>query len=188
MYEIKFLSSKDFDNLPVEVTRGSDISDSLGFYNPYLERAYIRWTAYPELNKYLLDHEFEHMLEGDATDVDENGIRHKKFFKEILAPLVSGFNLETGKFSPLGILGDTSRKEEQAPQPTFQEQAQQPSFFNPFYSSLAGNQPTFGTGVSKSELPESTQGGLNAGISSIGQPNPFRDRFKYGAPAGRLSF
>ena len=78
VYDIKFLSTEDFDHLPTRETNGSDISDSLGFYNPFTNRVFIRHTAWPELNRYLLDHEFDHLLEENPTDADENGIRHKK--------------------------------------------------------------------------------------------------------------
>ena len=94
VYEIKFLGSKDFDKLPKSETAGSDISDSMGFYNPHTNRVFIRHTAIPELDKYLLEHEFDHLLEKEATDEDENGIRHKKKggFGQFLRVLVNPTN------------------------------------------------------------------------------------------------
>ena len=220
MYEIKFLSNKDFDRLPKEVTRGSDISDSLGFYNPHLSRAYIRYTAYPELNKYLLNHEFEHMLEGDATDVDENGIRHKKFFKEIFLPIITGglvsggtrggvFNLgrEQDKFDPLGFLGplsgafqgrgrteDAKRAQEQQAELESQRASQfeeQNRFFQNFLRTqpVSSGQSQFG-GNPPAGDQISSLGGLNQPLNQGGN-NPFAqqdDRFRYGAPVGRLRF
>jgi len=91
MYTIKVLSDKEFDNLPQTVTRGSDISDSLGFANPFRGEAFVRYTGHPELQKYLIDHEFEELVEGHEGHEDENGIRHKKFRQVIggLAPIVA---------------------------------------------------------------------------------------------------
>src|SRR5690242_19689353 len=84
-YSIKILSNKEFDALPPSVTRGSDISDSLGFADPATNSAYIRHTAWPELNSYLINHELEHLLEEHKTDEDANGICHKKggFFRNL---------------------------------------------------------------------------------------------------------
>lgn len=190
VYDIKFLSGEDFENLPKSETNGSDISDSLGFYNPFTNRVFIRWTAYPELNKYLLEHEFEHLMEEKATDADENGIRHKKgkkFFKEILAPLFTGFNLETGRFSPAGILGDTSKPKEQP-------QTQSPQQFAGFGGLGYGvpgsdkSTPTFGSGQSPFSEQQSSQQGLNQGLNQQ-TLNPLQDPYKqFGAPAGRLYF
>src|SRR3990167_1882822 len=90
MYEIKVLSNQDFDSLPEEITSGSDISDSLGFADPRTGKAYVRYTAHPELNKYLINHELEELTTDEHHHEDENGIRHKKFFKEIFLPLITG--------------------------------------------------------------------------------------------------
>ena len=192
VYDIKFLSNEDFDNLPKTETNGSDISDSLGFYNPFTNRIFIRHTAYPDLNKYLLDHEFEHLLEDNPTDADENGIRHKKgkkFFKNILLPLFTGFDGETGKFSPFGILGNTSKKEEPAPvqeqpQPTFGS-----SFGNLGFGSQGGSEaPKFGTPTSPFSDQQSSQGAFNQGLNQQ-TINPLADPYKqFGAPQGRLYF
>ena len=35
MHTIKILSNEEFDNLPTSETNGSDISQSLGFANPF---------------------------------------------------------------------------------------------------------------------------------------------------------
>src|SRR3990167_10772666 len=85
MYEIKVLSNQDFDSLPEEITRGSDISDSLGFADPSTGKAYVRYTAHPELNKYLINHELEELTTDEHHHEDENGIRHKKFFKSLFS-------------------------------------------------------------------------------------------------------
>lgn len=89
MYEIRVLSDEEFESLPASETRGSDISDSLGFANKFNGRAYVRQTGIHDLNKYLISHELEELESDESTHEDENGIRHKKgpkFFKQILMP------------------------------------------------------------------------------------------------------
>lgn len=93
MYEIKVLSSDEFDKLPIEETRGSRIDDSLGFGNKFTGRAFVRDSGLHDLTKYLVSHELEELMADESTHEDENGIRHKKgpkFFKDILAPLFGG--------------------------------------------------------------------------------------------------
>ena len=218
MYNIKFLSSKDFDGLPQEVTKGSQIDDSLGFYNPDLKTAYIRHTASDELNKYLLNHEFDHMLEDEATDVDENGIRHKKareifsWFAPILRPInairdedpnklvhPAAQSLTEGFFNPEVPEENEEQKkikEQQRAMAAQQEAmyAQQPSFQSMF-AQPAGNQGTQASYASGNSLPESGSSlngsSLSGGLNQQQQTNPFasdQERFKYGAPAGRLQF
>lgn len=91
MYTIKIVPSKEFDSLPQSVTRGSKIDDSLGFADPATNTAYVRHSSWPELNSYLISHEMEHLLEDRKTDMDENGICHKKagkFWEQVLAPAI----------------------------------------------------------------------------------------------------
>ena len=89
MYEIKVLSNNNFDNLPLEVTKGSNISDSLGFADKGAGKAYVRYAAHPELQKYLINHELDELEADSSTHEDENGIRHKKFFKDLFLPAIS---------------------------------------------------------------------------------------------------
>ena len=89
MYEIKVLSGHDFDSLPSTITRGSDISDSLGFADRRTGRAYVRYSAHPELQKYLINHELDELEANESTHEDGNGIRHKKFFKQLFAPFIA---------------------------------------------------------------------------------------------------
>ena len=71
-YTLKFLSSKEFDRLPYR-----DASISLGLADPRMNTAYVRHSHLSELNKYLLDHEFDHLVETVPTD-EEDGVRYKK--------------------------------------------------------------------------------------------------------------
>lgn len=88
-YKINILSSKKFDNLPTSVTKGSRIDDSLGFADPSTGEAYVRFTAIPELDQFLVNHELEELTASESSHEDENGIRHKKFFKDIFLPAIT---------------------------------------------------------------------------------------------------
>lgn len=84
-YEIKVLGSDEFDRLPYE-----GIADSLGFADVKHGRVYVRHTGSHELNRYLINHEIDHLVEQHATDEDAHGIRHKKaknFFRSFFNPL-----------------------------------------------------------------------------------------------------
>lgn len=109
MYTIKIMSSKDFDSLPMSVTRGSDISDSLGFADPVTNTAYVRHTSWPELNSYLIDHEFEHLIEDHKTDMDANGLCHKKggFFRNVMTFMDPLNTMGTRGGAPFAGTGDT---------------------------------------------------------------------------------
>lgn len=197
-YEIKFLRNEDFEALPVEVTRGANIKDSLGFYNPYIKKAYIRDTGYSEVNKYLMDHEEEHMLEEHATDEDEFGIRHKKkggfakYFDTIFNP-VTWFHPERqsgwasplmASESPFSLFG--GGEEAQSGQGAEQGLMDYSMFQGqPGSTSMGGSQGNAGYGTYGST---DSFDGINTGLNQSSQVNPFapeQERFKYGAPAGR---
>lgn len=94
MYEIKVLDSEDFDKIAKSDSRYSYVDDSnLGFSDREKGIAYVRDTHIHDLNKYLINHELEELIEARSEHEDPNGIRHKKgpkFFKDILAPFLSG--------------------------------------------------------------------------------------------------
>lgn len=79
MYTVNILSNDAFDKLPEEVTKGSDTQELMGFADPETNQAYVRYFGVPALNKYLVDHEFDHLLEEEGTDVAPNGLRYKTF-------------------------------------------------------------------------------------------------------------
>ena len=181
VYEIKFLGSDDFDELPVNETNGSDISDSLGFFNPVTNRVYIRHTGIKELDKYLLEHEFEHLLEDEATDVDENGIRHKKLFKDIFKPFVNPLNIP--------IPGLRHEKKQSQEDQMAQQQQQLMASFGNLGMGLPGSgqsQPIAGSSFSPTNPQQSGQGGLNVGLNQQ-SINPLADPYsKYGQAQGRI--
>lgn len=77
MYKIHVLNNDDFDSLPITATRGSDISQSLGFANKFTGNAFVRYTGIHDLDKYLVNHELEELTAAESTHEDGNGIRHK---------------------------------------------------------------------------------------------------------------
>jgi hypothetical protein len=110
---IHILSDEEFDNLGYEATKGSDVSNSLGFGNPDTQQAYVRYSASPELMEYLVNHESDELAELSSTHEDENGIRHKN-----LGRIFTG--IATGGLSE----GVRAIKKATAPKPSF-------SSFNP---------------------------------------------------------
>ena len=89
-YEIKILRDKEFFKVAKSDPRYSEVDETnLGFADPEKGRAYVRQTYWPDLNKGLLLHEFEHLVENDCpkgrAHQDQHGIKHKKFFKEGIA-------------------------------------------------------------------------------------------------------
>jgi hypothetical protein len=174
MYEIKVLSNQDFDNLPRSITRGSDISLSLGFADPRTGRAYVRYTGIPELEKYLINHELEE-LESEMSDhEDENGIRHSGLFGG------GGGKPKMPSFSAAPSFGS-------APKPRSTTQPRPPDA-PPIASSSPMN--AFGT----AESSGAPTGGSVAGRLGTGTLNPseglspdLKDRVK-GFYSGRLGF
>ena len=55
--KIKILDYDDFDRLPREVTRGADVSQSIGFADTERKSIYVRDTGVDLLNQYLVGHE-----------------------------------------------------------------------------------------------------------------------------------
>ena len=83
------MNDKEFFKVAESDPRYKDVDDNnLGFADPEKHKAYVRYTSWPALNKYLITHEFEHMVEGEdkCSHEDAQGIRHKKGFRDIIAP------------------------------------------------------------------------------------------------------
>lgn len=83
-YTVKILNDRDFDNLPYP-----EMSESLGVADPRTNTAYIRNTHIDEANKYLINHEVEHLIEkkgGVHSDHYKHGVYYKKS-SAILQPL-----------------------------------------------------------------------------------------------------
>ena len=68
MLSVKILSDSDFDNLPYP-----EAKISLGLADTKKGQAFVRFTASEELNKYLIEHELEHLLGEDRDEIHHGG-------------------------------------------------------------------------------------------------------------------
>ena len=166
MYEIKVLKSNDFDRLPY---RG--IEDSLGIADVKKNRVFVRDTGMHELNRYLINHEIDHLVEEHATDEDEYGIRHKKgpkLFKDIFMPMLMGGlsgDKEGAGSSFLGGIGDAfgwGKQPESSGSYQPQQQQQTSGSYSPSgsYGSPMNLFPGSGS-YSPSNVPGTAVGGAN---------------------------
>ena len=153
-YSIKVLSDKDFESLPY-----SRVSTSLGVADPEMNTAYIRYSVHSELNQYLINHEFDHLIEENPTDEFE-GVRYKDMgsvfgglgkVAQTAGPLLSLFNPGVGAATTLGgsFLGGKGAKQ-----------------------GIASGQPGYGQ-LSPNQLSEQNE--KNSPFSFL---NPFTDMFK----------
>jgi len=83
-YTIRLLEDAEFDKLPYK-----GISDSLGFADPETGDAYVRKTGVKDWDMATIQHEIDELLSKESFDTDADGIRHKKFFKQVLAPVLA---------------------------------------------------------------------------------------------------
>ena len=149
MYQVNILTSKEFEKVARSNPRYKHVDeDNLGFADPVENKAYVRHTAFPELNKYLIEHEFEHLLEAKGTDEDDMGIRHKKKkgFANILQKFYNPLNFGDPISKSVGLTDDSKgfagtsigaapSQEQGVPQLTPQEVSQ--SYQNSFGSTGA---------------------------------------------------
>lgn len=208
-YEIKVLSSDEFDEVARSDPRYEYVDDSnMGFADRDRGLAFVRDSNIHDLNKYLIEHELEELESDESTHEDPNGIRHKKFFKDLFLPAISG-----GMIKPESI-------QREAAQTTnvpgvgnvLNSQLQQQQSYNPFLSPITGglgaasflNPISGGFGISEpatSRLPESATGSGSSslfsqpnmgmspfqGIGDINLPPEVRER-QSGNYSGRLIF
>ena len=89
MYNIQILSDQDFDALPYP-----DTEVSLGIADPKTNTAYVRYTEHEDLNKYLVNHELEHLIEGQGgkhSDHYRNGVYYKAWLVPLIASVAGAF-------------------------------------------------------------------------------------------------
>src|SRR3990167_11010108 len=78
-YTVKILSPTEWERVTKSDPRYEHVTDdNMGFADPEKRVGYVRNTYFNRLNAYLMEHEFEHLLEDKGTDEDSNGIRHKR--------------------------------------------------------------------------------------------------------------
>ena len=196
MYEIKVLSNEEFDSLPVEATRGSDISESLGFANKFTGKAYVRYTVHSQLQKYLINHELEELTTDEHNHEDVNGIRHKKF-KDIIRRIFNPFSFSDPITSLMGLAPSKPEPEQQAQEQIQQEQAPSSGFYSP--QGQTGTSGSYGSPMnlfsgsgsySPGQVPDAvsgsyTPGNLGSGLADL--PEWQRQQLS-GSEGGRLVF
>lgn len=205
MYEIKVLSRDEFDEVSRSDPRYSYVDESnFGFADRLKGKAYVLDTKVHDLNKYLVTHELEEMMEEDSAHEDPNGIRHKKgpkLFKQIVAPVLGLFGGSIGKAvsSATSMFGGENNSQPEAPQMpsmpssgSFMPQNSQPVSGSYGATSPMNLFPTSGS-YSPGNVPNSVSGslggnitsGLGAGNSEL--PPELLARLK-GNYAGRIEF
>jgi hypothetical protein len=200
MYQVKILSSKEFDDVAKSSPRYKNVDeDNMGFADPVTNTAYVRHTAFPELNKYLIDHEYSHLVEEHGTDEDEMGIRHKKKkgFANILRTIINPINIPG--LGPLsnsdkGIFQTGGGSQEQAQQQLSPQEVAQ-SYQNSFgttgaqYGNLGGS-PQASQSAPSGNSQDSISGGLYQGGINQQQRNmdPELQKRLSGFFSGRMVF
>lgn len=97
MYQVKVLSNEEFENLPYP-----DMETSLGVADPKTNTAYVRYTGIEDVDKYLVNHELEHLIDGvggQHSSHYRNGLYYKGFgeiLQNIAGPVVGLFNPVAG--------------------------------------------------------------------------------------------
>jgi len=192
MYQIKVLNDKEFRKVSQSDPRYANVDETnLGFADPVKNTAYVRFTAYPDLTKYLVDHEFEHLIEEHGTDQDEYGIRHKKKrgFMDWFIPIITGGVSKLFDTGPVnkseGGLGDFFGGGGQQETP----QVEAPQVSNQYMQNQTGQTSSVGTMpevMSQGVMGSLNQGGLQTSSQS-GIPADLIDRIK-GFYQGRIPF
>jgi len=101
-YQIQILSDKEFEELPYE-----EVGMSLGLADTNKNTAYVRYVANAELQKYLINHELEHLIGADRDEIhhDGKGVYYKGF-GNVFSAVGSGLsNAASGITQGVGQLG-----------------------------------------------------------------------------------
>lgn len=87
-YKLQFLSDGEFEALSLVNPRYRNTKDDLGFADKATNRIFVRKTGVKPLDMFVTNHEIEEILAKNSSHEDEFGIRHKKVFKDIIAPYI----------------------------------------------------------------------------------------------------
>lgn len=115
MYQVKVLSDQEFDALPYP-----EMETSLGVADPETSTAYVRYTGLDAVDKYLVSHELEHLIDGHGgihSDHYRNGLYYKGFgeiLQSVISPVVGMFNPVAGAGLGLGgsLFGKKPKQQE----------------------------------------------------------------------------
>ena len=107
-YKVQVLSSKEFDELPYQRA-----DEALGIADPDTKTAYIRYSGLPELDKYLINHEVEHLIEqhgGEHSHHYQNGVYYKFPALGLLGGALGQFAPAIGFIQSLASFGSSFSK------------------------------------------------------------------------------
>ena len=182
MYKITVMNDEEFEKLPYP-----DMPTSLGVADPSTNEAYVRYTGMAELDKHLINHELEHLIEGHGgkhSDHYRNGVYYKDF-QEILRPIANVASFIPGPWqAPAAIYstadvgvrafkgsgggGDQQQPQQSfsQPQPQAPQQSQSPleGFSTPSTPSITSSSPNV---ITPSGMGGQTQEGGTTGGSTI---------------------
>ena len=101
-YQIQILSDEEFEALPYD-----EVGMSLGLADTKTNTAYVRYVANDELQKYLINHELEHLIGDDRDEVhhDGRGVYYKGFGNIFSAIGQGAGNIASGIGSAAGQIG-----------------------------------------------------------------------------------
>lgn len=175
MYRIHILTNDEFDSLGSDATRGSDVSHSLGFANKFTGDAYVRSTACGELNRYLISHELDELINHDSAHEDINGIRHKDAFDvlqwiPVVNMVAAPIGLASGKGAHMGLLGTFGGDKGSSDVKSEPEKYGQYQGFNGMGENPEAKISSDVTGAGSNPV-----GGLNQGLGAFDQYNAKRN-------------
>lgn len=87
-FTVQFLDDKKFEALSLVNPRYQNTKDDLGFADMVTNRIFVRRTGVSFVDQFVTGHEIAEILAKNSAHQDEFNIRHKKVFKEIIAPYV----------------------------------------------------------------------------------------------------
>ena len=203
MYEIKVLSDKEFFDVAKSDKRYSYVDDTnLGFADPMTNKAYVRHVNHPELQKYLINHELEELTTDEHHHQDANGVRHKKFFKDIF----SFFTYDPGHIFSSGAR-EEQKQTNAAQDAAVEQQKQQESQQQQLAQMFGSYSPQGQTGISGSpnspmnlftgsgsyspgNVPDAASGSYTPGFlgQSADQLPDYLKQQKFGSEDGRIVF
>ena len=163
-YTIKVLSNTEFEEL-----RFSRVHDALGVADPVTNEVYIRHTHIGELNRYLIDHELNHLVEETPTD-ELDGVRYK-FTDNIFSGIKNiGGAIGSGLGSLGGVLSAPFTGAAKLAGGLFGGGGSggQQSGFNPVQSQSIGGVPSFRSAPFRLPFPSGTSGGSGGGFGGGG--------------------
>jgi len=183
MYQVKVLSSEEFEKLPYP-----DMETSLGVADPKTSTAYVRYTGVDSVDKYLINHELEHLIEGHGGEHSHhyrNGVYYKGFndvMADILpmaASFIPGIGPIAGPAAGFATQGMRSKPKMQessgGSQPMMGQQASQESSpmepFKPSKPNIVS--PGAGMGSQMGSMGSNAIGSMTGGGSPIDRVKGF---------------